>query len=212
MTEAATPRKRGPQAQAARNDRALLEAARQVFLTQGFDAPVSAIAERAGVGMGSLYRRYRTKEELFQRLCADSLEHLATAAQEGLRIDDAWQGFVHYVRQCVAFGFGALAPLAGAIEVTPQMRRAGQEAQHRIDQLIARAQAAGALRPDVTALDISLLIGQFSRQAPTPPLPDQAEVQSRHLAIVLDGLKAHNTDPLPGKPPDLQRYQALWNT
>ncbi|MEU7837768.1 helix-turn-helix domain-containing protein [Nonomuraea sp. NPDC049129] len=212
MSDPVTRRKRGPQALAARNDHALIEAARHVFTTQGFDAPVSAVAEHAGVGMGSLYRRYRTKEELLQRLCVDSMERVAAAAQDGLAHEDPWQGLASYIQQCVAFGFGILAPLAGAIEVTPEMRRANQRAQHLADELIARTHRAGVLRTDVSTMDISLLIGQFSRTAPHLPGHGEEEIRSRLLAIALDGLKAHNTGPLPGRPPSVQRYQALWDT
>lgn len=212
MAEATAPRKRGPQARAARNDRALIEAAREVFLVQGFDAPVSAIAERAGVGMGSLYRRYRTKEELLQRMCADSMEHLAEAAKAGLAIDDPWQGLAYYVQQCTRFGFGALSPLAGTVEVTSEMRQAGERAQRLADELINRARDAGVIRTGVTSMDVFLLIRQFGRPAAGPSPDGEEEVRSRLLAIALDGLKAHNTEPLPGEPPLPQHYQALWNT
>ncbi len=59
----------GRQAEARRNDLAVLDAARDVFSAQGAGAPISAVAERAGVGMGTLYRRYGSKTELLQRLC-----------------------------------------------------------------------------------------------------------------------------------------------
>ncbi|MGW2306645.1 TetR/AcrR family transcriptional regulator [Actinomadura luteofluorescens] len=212
MAEATAPRRRGPQARAARNDRALIEAAREVFLSQGFDAPVSAIAKRAGVGMGSLYRRYRTKEELLQRLCADSMEHLAEAAKAGLAIDDPWRGLASYVQRCARSGFGALSPLAGTVEVTSEMRQAGEQAQRLADELVTRARDAGVIRAGVTSMDVFLLIRQFGRPAAGPSPQGEEEVRSRLLAIALDGLKAHNTDPLPGEPPDPQHYQALWNT
>ncbi|TMR33015.1 TetR/AcrR family transcriptional regulator [Nonomuraea zeae] len=190
----------------------MIEAARHVFTTLGFDAPVSAVAEYAGVGMGSLYRRYRTKQELLQQLCVDSMERVAAAARAGLAHEDPWQGLASYIRQCVAFGFGILAPLAGAIDVTPEMRQANQQAQHLADELTARAHRAGVLRTDVTTMDISLLIGQFSRTTPPPPGHSEEEIRSRLLAIALDGLKVHSNDPLPGKPPNAERYQALWDT
>ena len=64
----------GRQAEARRNDRAVLDAARDVFSAQGADAPVSAVAERAGVGVGTLYRRYGSKTELLQRMCVLAME------------------------------------------------------------------------------------------------------------------------------------------
>ncbi|MGW0665285.1 TetR/AcrR family transcriptional regulator [Streptodolium elevatio] len=211
MSDAPVPRKRGPQARAARNDQALLEAAREVFVTQGFDAPVAAVAERAGVGMGSLYRRYRTKEELLQRLCADALERLARAAQTGLGMDDPWQGLMHYITECVRFGFGALAPLAGAVEITSRMQEAADRAQGATGALVVRAHTSGVLRGDVTAMDIALLIGRFSQPAPAPTPQDEEHIRLRLLRIALDGLRSHHTEALPAPPPDPRGYEAMWN-
>src|SRR5690606_2503304 len=199
--------KRGRQAEAARNDLRLLRAAHEVFTTQGFDAPVSAIAQRAGVGMGSLYRRYRTKEELLQRLCVIAMERAIEAAAEGLAQDDPWEGFASYVRACVAFGSGALAPVAGTIEVTDEMWRTAREASEVTGRLVARAREAGVLRPDVTDLDVSLLIEQFSRPAPGPRDERHDRVKQRLLAIALDGLRAPGTTPLPGEPPSMEWYE-----
>lgn len=90
------------QAEAERNDRALLQAAREFLAADGAHASVAAIAARAGVGIGSLYRRYRTKEELFQRLSALSLDHWNAAAERGLAADargwspSPWTGCVPY--------------------------------------------------------------------------------------------------------------------
>ena len=75
----------GRQAEAARNDRRLLDAARDVFAARGEAATVSAIAERAGVGIGSLYRRYGSKEELLRQLCILAMEETIDAVEEGSR-------------------------------------------------------------------------------------------------------------------------------
>ena len=120
---------RGRQAEAERNDRRVLEAAREVFARQGADAPVAAVAARAGVGMGSLYRRYGSKTELLQRLCVLAMEETVAAAEAALAVEDAWEGLAQYVRACVAFGSGALAPLAGRIETTPRMWEVGRRRQ-----------------------------------------------------------------------------------
>lgn len=106
--------RRGRQAEAERNDRRVLDAAREVFAEHGADATVAAIAERAGVGMGSLYRRYGSKADLLRHLCIQAMEQSIEAAQAALAATDAWTGLVSYVRACVAQGTGALAPLAGA--------------------------------------------------------------------------------------------------
>src|SRR4051794_16726518 len=115
---AAQPGRRGRQAEAERNDRRVLDAAREIFAAYGAAAPVSAIAERAGVGMGSLYRRYGSKDDLLRQLCVEAMEQSIAAAEEALAATDAWVGLRDYVHTCVARGTGALAPLAGSIKTT----------------------------------------------------------------------------------------------
>ena len=201
--------RRGRYNEAARNDRAVLEAAREVFITQGFDAPVSAVAERAGCGMGSLYRRYRTKEELLQRLCVLAMEQAIEAAEEGLRHGDPWAGFAHYVTECVRFGSGALGPLAGTIATTAEMWATAERGTRVITALVDRATAAGVLRAGLTRLDVALLIEQLGRRSARPGLDEEA-VRERLLAIALDGMRSRNPDPLPGSPPSRERYAQRW--
>jgi len=203
-------RRRGRQAEAARNDQLLLTAAREVFGAQGFDAPVAAVAERAGLGIGSLYRRYGTKEELLQRLCVLAMEQVCEAAATALRHDDPWAGLVCYVAECVNFGSGGLAPIAGRIATTPEMWETHQRAHRLTGRVITRAHTDGVLRRDVTALDVSLLIEQFSRRPCGPRNPAEDNNRRRLLAIAVDGLHARNTDPLPGRRPSLRRYQERW--
>ncbi|MFI7635276.1 TetR/AcrR family transcriptional regulator [Nonomuraea sp. NPDC049400] len=200
---------RGRQAEAARNDLRLLRAAHEVFTTQGFDAPVSAIAKAAGVGMGSLYRRYRTKEELLQRLCVIAMERGVEAAEAGLAEPDPWEGLCRYIRACVGYRAGALAPVAGTIEVTDEMWRTARKSTELADRLICRAREAGMLRNDVTTLDISLLMEQFSRPAPGGEHP---HVKERLLTIALDGLRAPGVSELPGEPPSTEWYEGRWGS
>ena len=193
---------RGRQAEARRNDLVVLEAARDVFTAQGAAAPISAVAERAGVGMGTLYRRYGSKTELLQRLCVLAMEQTLAAADEALRAADPWTGLAGYVRACVELRAGALASLAGQIETTAEMLGAARRSMARTQDLVARAHRDGSLRADVTALDVTWLIEQFSRRSPDPVDPDEERnVRGRLLAIALDGLRADPGEALPGRPP-----------
>ena len=210
MTEQATRRRRGRQAEAARNDLRVLEAAREVFATQGGGAPLSAVAERAGVGMGSLYRRYGSKTELLRHLCVLAMEQTIGAARHGLANDDAWAGLEGYVRDCVSFGSGALAPLAGTIETTPRMWEISRLGRRLLDELVTRAKREGALRADVTALDVAWLIGLFGRRGPARPGAEDDRVHQRLLAIALDGLRAPGATPLPAPPPTARHYESRW--
>ncbi|HZC41419.1 MAG TPA: TetR family transcriptional regulator [Streptosporangiaceae bacterium] len=202
---------RGRQAEAARNDRLLLDAAREVFAAQGAGAAVAAIAGRAGVGIGSLYRRYATKQELQQQLCVLAMEQAIEAAERGLAADDAWAGLAGYIRDCVAFGTGALAPLAGQIPVSERMWQTARRGSQLAGRLVARAHQAGVLRPDVTALDISLLMELFSRRSPIRAAGQDQAHRQRLLAIALDGLRAPARQSLPGQPPSQQEYEAPWH-
>ncbi|PSK97869.1 TetR family transcriptional regulator [Haloactinopolyspora alba] len=207
------------QAEAERNDRALLEAAREVIGADGEHASVAAIAKRAGVGIGSLYRRYRTKEELFQRLSVIALDGYHRAATEGLAIDDPWEGLVHYVTAAIGLGAGSLGPIAGTITVTDEMADKNERADDAVATLVERARAAGALRADVTQVDLDLLIEQLA----TSPLLDQLRKQGRTdlldvawnartriTAIALDGLRATASQPLPGHPPGRELLTERW--
>jgi AcrR family transcriptional regulator len=202
----------GRQAEARRNDLVVLEAARDVFTAQGAAAPVSAVAERAGVGMGTLYRRYGSKTELLQRLCVLAMEQALQAGDEALRAADPWTGLAGYIQACVELRSGALAALAGQIETTAEMRAVARRSMTCSAEIVARAHRDGSLRPDVTALDISWLIEQFSRRPPDPVEPgEERDVRARLLAIALDGLRAGAGPALPGHPPSRAGYVRRWS-
>jgi AcrR family transcriptional regulator len=221
----------GRQAEARRNDRAVLDAARDVFAAHGADAPISAVAERAGVGMGTLYRRYGSKTELLQRMCVLAMEQGIEAAGEALRADDPWAGLCGYIRAAVEMRSGALGSLAGQIAMTDEMLSTARRGMALAREVVARAHRAGSLRADVTALDIALLIESFSRRAPwfaapddpdDPDAPDAPEdpdadedeernAQARLLTVALDGLRAPGVTPLPGRAPSAARYVGRWS-
>jgi AcrR family transcriptional regulator len=206
-----TARRRGRHAEGARNDQRLLDAARDVFASQGTAATVAAIAARAGLGIGSLYRRYGGKTELLQHLCLLAMQQTVTAADEAVARPDAAAALTGYIRACVALRTGALAPLAGTIEATPQMWELSRQGRRLHQAIVDRAHHDGHLRPDVTALDISWLIEQFGRAAPPADASgDDRSVQQRLLAIAIDGLYATGAPPLPGHPPTMQHYEQRW--
>ncbi|BCJ32173.1 TetR family transcriptional regulator [Actinocatenispora sera] len=200
-------RRRGRQAEAARNDRLVLDAAREVFASQGFAAPVAAVAARAGVGMGTLYRRYGSKTELLQRLCVLAMAQASAAAEAALAMDDPWLALTGYITERVGFRSGALAPLAGTIPVTDEMLAAARRSRRLHTRVVGRAHHAGVLRRDVTAVDVALLIEHFSRRAPD----DQPGSAARLLAIAIAGLRPAGDARLPGPAPSWQAYEQRWN-
>ncbi|SHF99891.1 TetR/AcrR family transcriptional regulator [Streptoalloteichus hindustanus] len=205
-------RRRGRQAEAELNDQRVLEAARDVFACEGADAPVSAVAKRAGVGMGSLYRRYGSKVELIQHLCQLSMEQAVLAAEEALAsTEDPWAAFVEFVHRCVRARYGALSPVAGTIPVSEAMDRTYRRSRELLQELVQRTQAEGGLRPDVNTVDISRLIELFGRSFGSRCRNTADEqVQLRLLALALAGLRVTDGDPLPGPKPSLEDYENRW--
>src|SRR3712207_5942213 len=101
MLRSATVRRMSRRAEAERNDERILASARVVFIADPA-APISAVAEHAGVGIGALYRRYPSKEELLRTICADGLARFIAAAEAALLDDgDPWQAFAAFMRACV---------------------------------------------------------------------------------------------------------------
>jgi AcrR family transcriptional regulator len=195
------PRLNGRRAQAARNDQRVLEAARAVF-TADPGAPIAAVAERAGVGISVLYRRYRSKDELLQRLSMDGLERYIAAAQAALAEDgDPWAAFADFMRRGVDAGTGSLTVrFAGAFTATEELYRAGSTAHELTRRLIARTKAAGALRTDIEVGDLSLLFEQL-QAVRVGDETRTSQLRHRYLALILAALHALEGAPLPGPPP-----------
>jgi AcrR family transcriptional regulator len=211
--------RRPRQAEVERNDQALLRAAREVVAEEGPHASVATIAARAGVGVGSLYRRYRTKEELFQRLCTIALTEYLRAAEEGLADDDPWRGLAHYVRSAISFGPGSLAAIAGTIGVTPAMAELSARGDAAVAALVGRAHESGVVRADVNDMDVALLIeqltsapvvDQLTKQGRQDLLPAARAAHARLVAIALAGLRAPAAGPLPEPAPTPVLFSERW--
>jgi AcrR family transcriptional regulator len=201
----------GRRDQARRNDAAILDAARAVFVADP-NAPVSAVAARAGVGISSLYRRYESKEELLRKLCSDGLQQYVDIASEAVEDEDgdAWDVFAAFMRRIVEADMHTLTnSLAGRFTPTQAEYRNAQIAEELDQRLVARAQAAGVLRADITADDLTYVFEQIAHvRGRTAERTTQ--LRSRYLVLHLDALRAPGRTPLPGPPPTSAEQQARW--
>ena len=200
----------GRRAEAARNDERVLRAAREL-LTADPEATMSELAQRAGVGVGTLYRRYPSREALAQQLCLDAMREIEAEARRALaRIDaDAWRAFVGFMEGCLAAGAGSLLRLAGTFTPSDEVLDASQRMRAAVQEVIERAQDAGALRDDVTTGDVSLLFEQL-RAVQVRGEQRVAVLQRRYLALALQALRAPGAEPLPGPPPSWQEIRDRW--
>jgi AcrR family transcriptional regulator len=191
----------GRRAQAIRNDRLVFDAARAVF-TADPTAPIAAVAERAGVGISVLYRRYRSKDELLQRLSLDNLERYIAAAEDALADEgDPWVAFMTFMRRAVGEGAGSLSVrFAGNFTATDELYDLGRKANEVTEQLLDRVQSAGVVRPDIEGSDIALLFEQL-QAIRVDDEQRSGQLRQRYLALVLDALHTPSGSPLPGPPP-----------
>ena len=200
----------GRRGEAARNDETILASARVVFVADP-DAPVSAVAEHAGVGISSLYRRYASKEELLRKLCGDGLQLYIDIARAAIEDDDdAWKVFATFMERIVEADTHALTRnLAGRFTPTEELGRAAFVADELNERLVARAHAAGVLRDDVTRDDLSHVFEQISSLHGATP-ERTAQLRARYLTLHLDALRAPGRTPLPGPPPTSDEQHARW--
>jgi AcrR family transcriptional regulator len=203
----------GRRAEASRNDERVLAAARAV-LTASPDATMAEIARRAGVGIGTLYRRYPSKEALVQHLCLDGMRQLEAVTRTALgQLDgDPWEAFAGYMNAALDAGAGALgAALAGTFTPSQELLTAARDLYAAGLELVERVHAAGALRADVTLQDINLIFEQL-RAVRLGDDVRTATLQRRYLALVLQALRAPGSAPLPGPPPAWEEIRGRWSS
>lgn len=204
------PRPRGRQAQAARNDQLILRAAREVFLADP-EAPVSAVAARAGVGIGALYHRYASKEDLLRTLCRNGQDIYLAEARRALSSGAApWQAYTSFLRAIVAADtHGLTVRLAGTFEPDPGQMALAEQMRTLGTELFERAQAAGQIRPGITWLEVEYLLELLAR-GQLGDAKRAAGLRQRQLTVIIDGLR--NLDPtlLPAEPPTWAEQIRRW--
>lgn len=178
-------------ADARRNHDKVLTAARAQFAEHGLETSMEAIARDAGVGVGTIYRHFPTKEDLLQALADDRFEGLAAAARAALEVEDPWEAFAGFMTHSAQ----VMANDRALSEAMDQLPGLCSSAAARVDMLghvgavIARAQHSGDLRPDVVAEDVPALIcglGSAIRSEVERPTMSW----ERYLEIILAGLRS----------------------
>jgi AcrR family transcriptional regulator len=182
-------------ADAQRNRARILEAAEKVFAVEGIGVPVDLIAEKAGVGVGTLYRHFPTKEKLCEAVLLDRLSALTEDARALADADDpkaAFFGFLtHFVEEGAAKRDLIVAVMGAGMEQDEFSEAVKGDLNDAIGVLLQRAQAVGAVRPDVQPDAVLALLGatcQASAHSVAAPALDL-------LTIVCDGLRAQGGSP-----------------
>jgi AcrR family transcriptional regulator len=204
---------------AARVDRALrsdaeanrervLAAAAIAIKRHGEKVPMAEIAADAGVGVGTLYRRYPTRAHLLDALSERSYQLVLRHARAAVTSRDAAAGaLTRFFEQTIAARDELILPLhGGPVSVEESIVALRTEISDLLEQVLARGRADGTVRPDVTAIDI-ILTGAMLAQ-PLPHIPNWGRLARRQAAIYVAGLAAGAGTPLPGGGPTRAHLEA----
>ncbi|MFI6765711.1 TetR/AcrR family transcriptional regulator [Streptomyces sp. NPDC050355] len=183
-----------PRADARRNRALVLQAARSAFEEQGLGVPLGEIARRAGVGAGTVYRHFPSKEALFRATIVERIELFTDTARDLIDVEDPGGVFFRFLASVVRLASqnkalcDALAAAgAGRLEPSPGVGRDFDEA---LEALLARAQQAGAVRKDVGITDLrALLVGCLSMEQATAAANPGSAAQGRMTALMCDALR-----------------------
>ena len=174
-------------ADAQRNRDKVLQAARDAFAASGYGVPLDEIAARAGVGPGTVYRHFPSKDKLFEAVIAARVADLIDDARRRAGDADpgrAFFGFLGRFRQEAA----AKRDLPDAIAISGPLQH---DLHAALDVLLRRAQQAGAVRPDITTPDLIVLLKGLLRSiSDLPPGAADQALTGRLLTVVTDGLRA----------------------
>src|SRR4051794_17392099 len=200
-------------ADAERNRERILAAAREAFAEDGLDVGLHQIAKRAGVGVGTVYRRFPEKDQLVEALFEDRIDEVLGIAEDALAEEDAWTGLEHFLHRTCELQV-ADHGLHQLVFASDKGSECAAGARRRIAplvaQLVSRAQEQGTMRPDVAAFDVGMIRQQVGLLIEA--LGDAAPaVWPRTLRIALDGLRTSRKvpSPLPGDPPTADTFQRV---
>jgi|1185.fasta_scaffold122690_2 AcrR family transcriptional regulator len=192
-------------ADARRNQEQLLAAARDVFVERGAGAPLDEVARRAGVGIGTLYRRFPDRAALLRAVVVDALERTARAADRALDEEtDGFAALIRYLHAALDVRVSAVIPavLDTLDPEDDELRAARETSAALVQRIVDTAHRDGSLPADVTFGDVGTLLVRLSRPLPGPVPPDvDARLAHRHLDLLVEGLRpgpGRRTPPGPG--------------
>ncbi|MET9388607.1 helix-turn-helix domain-containing protein [Streptomyces sp. NPDC002928] len=215
MTPAAKPPDSAPlRSDAERNRGRIIAAARTVFQREGLGASMASVAREAGVGIATIFRHFRIKEDLVAAVFADRMDAYVIAVNEALETADPWEGFSGFIEAVCAMQ-AADRGFADVLTMTFPAARALEE--RRLEsyqgflQLVTRAKDDGRLREDFCSQDLVVLLvanaGVLNFAGDAAP-----DAWRRFVALMIQSFRAPAHGPLPDPPDDDALYQAMLRT
>lgn len=197
---------------AARNRRLILEAATELFAERGLSVSLDQIARRAGVGVGTVYRRFADKEELIDSLFEQRLEGLAAAARAAANRDDPWEGLRSWLAEFVRLQVedrGLKEVILSGSRRQARLAAARSRLLPPLRELLRRAQDQGKARRDLNVVDL-LLVCEMVAGVAAEYRSHRPTLYRRYVNLLLDGMAAARPLPSPlGEPPFSEEEAAL---
>lgn len=171
------------------NRQRIVVAAKEVFRDRGLSATLNDVARHAGVGVGTVYRRFADKEQLIDALFDDMIATVETVTREALLEPDAWVGLTQALEKVCeqhALDRGLRELMLGTGRGPQRQAQMRERFAPLVEQLVARAKAQGRLRSDILPPDlpvIQLMLGAVTEHFAEP------ELWRRYLALILDGMR-----------------------
>jgi AcrR family transcriptional regulator len=199
--QSTAPASRPLRRDAERNRQRILAAAAEVFTQRGLDVSLDEVARHAGVGVGTVYRRFADKEELVEALFTERVEEIATIAERALEEPHPWEALKSFLDQwtaAMAGDVGLRQLLMFASYSGERLLYARQRFAPLVRALVARAQATGQLRSDFEPTDVPFIALMLSTAAEYAQ-DCRPEIWRRYLTLLIDGMGASRDGitPLP---------------
>lgn len=181
-----------------------------MFAERGLDASTAEIAQRAGVGEATLFRRFPTKEDLIAAIVQEQLDRVIEIAADCLEDPDPWQGVERFLREMVEHRMSDQGASDGAKDhsmLNPALQPQRRRIMELMSALVRRAQEAGVVREDLTGQDLGLLVSAAGATGglPFPGLRD--DLWKRYLGVILDGIRPEGASKLRPGPPARRLFE-----
>ena len=179
-------------ADAARNRQRVLDAAATVFAQRGLEASLDDVAACAGVGVGTVYRRFPNKEALVEALFEGKVAGMVTLAREAAEFEDPWEGFVHFLEQALRWQVenrGLRDVLLHSSFGRDRVAGLRESIAPILGEVIERAQRAGRLRPDLVVNDVPMLVTMIGAVSDYVGCCEPG-LWERYFQLILDSLVA----------------------
>lgn len=215
-TESPEAAERPLRADAARNRQKVLAAARIAFAEGGSDVAVSEILKLAGVGSGTLFRHFETKRDLLLAVLEQTLDEFAATVDQAIEAEDPWEGLVAMLTataEVQARDQAFLQSVGPELFGEESLLQRNQAMMARMDEFLTRAKAAGAVRDDLSVVDLPFVMsaigGATQHCAAGPAAGTSPDLWRRYLGIVLDGLRPQGATPLAAPAPTVEQLMAM---